>query len=318
MCKDQFFDVRVYSGSIANFAGVIGAIIIAAIALRLGTPPPLERRARTSVHREATRKRAKARLGDLARPLLAMPVALVGAFLGSYGYSVVSATPQCDVGSEIGYFAGAQLGLSAALLLFAVVWLLRDYETHGHAVQNAKVILIGSSIVVAFYLAVAIGDYHSALGQDTDLGEWLATSLPLGIPLGAAILLTWGEWVSSGLRTERRSVLTRTARRLTHMRAQLMASWPAGVRSVQRTMLGAIGAILLATIGEGYFNTTSPGPLPLALWAVYSGVVSVVLGALLLQTPTRDDQIAPADYAALRGGSRDDADDDPADDLAGD
>jgi hypothetical protein len=278
-CHDAFFNVQTYAGWLSSFAGVLGAVVVAAIALRLGNPPELERHARRAWRAgpEQMTVLAEASLHQLARPLLAMPVALVAALLAAYGYGVVSATTDCGAASELAFFVGGEFGIGLSLTLFAVLWLLRDYETHGHAVQNGRLVLRAATAIIAFYLAIAIEDYHSAVGEGTDVGEILATALPLVFTVGPALVLS--GWES--------------------MRNRLLARWPDRVRILQRTMALAIVVVILASGAQAVLNLGTPPVIPVWLWALFSASIGVLLGGLLLQMPMPSDSIDVGQYQSL-------------------
>ena len=84
------FTVSQYAGFISAFAGVLGAVIVTAVALRLGNPPREEQRARTLALDDPGRSPV---IEDLSRPLLTMRVAIISALLGAYGFAVIAATP---------------------------------------------------------------------------------------------------------------------------------------------------------------------------------------------------------------------------------
>jgi hypothetical protein len=186
MCKTTFafFQEQPYGSAISTLAGVVGALIIAAIALRLTSAPPSER-----LVRETKRSDIRAVLNDLSRPLLAMPTALVAALLASYSYGVIAGTSNQCLAAELTLFAGAQLAIAAVLTLFAITWLLRDYEAHQIAVLNARLLTVGVAAIASFFLKTAIGDEVSVGMQDLTLTQWLtAAAAPLVVGLVAAFV----------------------------------------------------------------------------------------------------------------------------------
>ncbi len=114
-----------------------------------------------------------------------MPLALVAAFFAAFGYAVIAGTKPCDLGSEIGFFAGSQVALAGGLTLFSIAWLFRDYETHGRAVASARRLLGLTILIIGFFLLLAVSDYDF---DRSKAGHTVSDSLLVGIPLFAPML----------------------------------------------------------------------------------------------------------------------------------
>ena len=109
-----------------------------------------------------------------------MPTALIAALLASYSYGVISGTSNPCLGAELTLFAGAQLAMAAALTMFSITWLLRDYTAHRIAIKNARFLSFGVAAIVAFFLKTAIGDEVSFQMPDLLTVQWaVAASVPV-------------------------------------------------------------------------------------------------------------------------------------------
>lgn len=273
-CHDVVFNLGASAGAISTLAGVLGAVTLAAIALRLGSPPEVERRARRRLQWGSGRVddgEARSQLGDVARPLLAMPIALFAALLAAYGYAVVAGTTDCAVGTQMSYFFGGQLGLSAALLLFAVAWLFRDYQAHGHAVRNAGVLLVVAVVVILVFLWIGVDDYsESLLGHGATAADRLLVGVSLGGPglVVVGVRLTVG-WMTPPSHAQRHQTV-----------------W------VQRAMYWILATSIGGTVEALRLNTDPPGPAPFWLWALYGAMVSVSFGTLVILLPRPSDELA--------------------------
>jgi hypothetical protein len=255
------FSDQEYASSVSALAGVVGAVIVAAIALRLGSSPPLESYIReklktSKISDEALQTHtASIDLGNFARPLLAMPAALVAALLSAYGYANVAGTTKPCIAAQLTVFAGGQLALAAVLTLFAITWLLRDYGTHGHAILNTLLLTLIVAAVSSYFLGTSLADLAQDRGQTMSSTQWLVYY---------SVFAVWGAAALG-------------------FRALAKPQWKAFVSSVRVTQIFCLLAIAAVVVGALSMAEYSNAAAVFAPWFVNEGYLWMI--GIVLRLP---------------------------------
>jgi len=255
------FNEQSYATSVSGLAGVLGAVIVAAIALRLGSPPALETEARKGASDPAVRSRV---LADLVRPLLAMPAAFASALLAAYGYADVGGTNLPGVATSLSIFSGGELAVAAVLTLFAISWLLRDYGAHGNAVFNTKILTMAVAVIGAYFLVTSLPelayDTHSQM-TSWQLGLTIAAFVgPGGLALAVREIPAW----------EAENSLRR------HVSSN---------RSVQWLCLLAILTVLSGAFALAYFSNGVGSVAPFVVNVAYLWLIGCLFAGALAMLP---------------------------------
>jgi hypothetical protein len=258
------FQTPEYAGWVSSMAGVLAAVTITAIALRLSAPPVGERTARSCIdaaHISANEHDRLARtIREYARPFLTLPVIFFSALLAAYGYSLIAGTTPCEDQTALTIFFGEALAIAIVLTCYTIAQLLLDYDVDSSAVRNANVVCIMAAFLAVNYMWGATTDHFFATERNISRSLETIILLAAAVPFAAGVLARYpfGRW-------------TKVLR---------------SPRSLQYLMIGTVIDLLFIAICASVFSRTG-AEARVEAWQCVGALLlcTVVLGSILAALP---------------------------------